>query len=354
MSTEIQTQGLTAQQSAAWLGLASAKNELCDRLARAELQAQAILTPLADSSDYKAIDEALATYKKMHASMVALRIGLTSKVEDGVIKPLMAYEKRVDPKNNEACKKMVEKSLSLRTADRLKCEMENSKAAEIASFKNHVTNQYLEAAQSYRQQLHKEITAHYAAALLANNAKCKDELMSVISNIRPQPLSKFVPKFLTREEMKDLFLLEKAPDYNSILLEMGEYIEAVFSNFESDVANAAAAISQREAADKLLAIKEDEKLKASQAINTLISKSSATFIVGPDIKKNLVVKVVDSEEWAKAVIAEFVTNMPYLGKYIRVKTWSSLSIGQMAEYLGKYATAEGVVLKNLEMVEVLK
>lgn len=146
----------------------------------------------------------------------------------------------------------------------------------------------------------------------------------------------------------------KAPAYSEILLEMPEYIESIFANFDSDLANATAAITFRESSDKLFELRESEKMQAHQAINKLVSVSSAAIINAPTIKKNMVVKVVDSEDWAKAVIAEFVINMPYLGKYIRVKSWSSLSIGQMADYLGRYTTETGVAFRNLELVEVLR
>ena len=64
--------------------------------------------------------------------------------------------------------------------------------------------------------------------------------------------------------------------------------------------------------------------------------------------------MVESEQWAKAVMAAFIVNLPNLGKWLRVKSWGNLKIGQMADYLGKLATETGVVFTGLEMEEVCK
>lgn len=353
MSTELQ-KVLSPEQSAAWLQMATIKNDLVESLTKAELKAQSVLMPLSDVSDYKTIDEALVAYKKMYAEMSEMRIAFTSQIDNGLISPLMAFEKRVNPKTNEQCLIMVKKSLDLRTEEKRKIDIENSKALEKTRFINHIDNEYMRIAQLYRLKMHKEITAHYNAALLAKNAKSKNEIMALLEQIKPDAITKFTSVLLSREELHELFLTTKAPAYSEILLEMQDYIESIFANFDSDLANATAAIAFRESSDKLFELQESEKMKAHQAINTLVSVSSAAIITAPTIKKNMVVKVVDSEIWAKAVIAEFVTNMPYLVKYIRVKSWSSLSIGQMADYLGRYSTDTGVAFRNLELVEVLR
>jgi hypothetical protein len=43
-----------------------------------------------------------------------------------------------------------------------------------------------------------------------------------------------------------------------------------------------------------------------------------------------------------------------LQKYIRVKSWSKLSIGQMGEYLAKFVTETGDLINSLQFEEVQK
>ena len=82
------------------------------------------------------------------------------------------------------------------------------------------------------------------------------------------------------------------------------------------------------------------------------TKPTAT-IAGPKIKKTLVVEVSENEGWAKAVIASYLLYFIDCAKYRR-GSFSKMSIGQMADQLGKLATENGVAYQNLNLVEIVK
>lgn len=204
MSTELQ-KVLSPDQSAAWLQMATIKNDLVERLTKSELKAQSVLMQLSDVIDYKTIDEALIQYKKIYAEMSEMRIAFTSQIDNGLLSPLMAFEKRVNPKTNEQCLIMVKKSLDIRTEEKRKIDIENSKSLEKASFISHIDNEYMRIAQQYRLKMYKEITAHYNAALLAKNAKSKNEIMALLEQIKPDAITKFTSVLLSRRSCWNYF-----------------------------------------------------------------------------------------------------------------------------------------------------
>jgi hypothetical protein len=128
----------------------------------------------------------------------------------------------------------------------------------------------------------------------------------------------------------------------------------IFVNYESDLANAAAAIEQRELDAKIAAKEIAHKLEAETAINTLISNASTPVVETPKIKVELKIEVINSPEWAQLIMTHFIANMPTLIKYVRVKTWDNLSIGQMATAISKHASETGETYKGILYSEICK
>ena len=55
-----------------------------------------------------------------------------------------------------------------------------------------------------------------------------------------------------------------------------------------------------------------------------------------------------------AVITNFVKNWQHVNKYVKVKSWAKLSIGQMADALSKHISETGETFANLETEEICK
>ena len=144
------------------------------------------------------------------------------------------------------------------------------------------------------------------------------------------------------------------PEWISYFDELIQELHATFANFASDIANADAAIKHQQDQAKLQEIEENKKAAEDMAITTLITASETVVLDTPKIKKTVEIVVVESEQWAKAVMAAFIINLPSLAKYIRVKSWSKLSIGQMATTLGQLATETGIVYNGLSFNEIEK
>lgn len=345
---------VTEAQAAAWVGLATQKNETAATLTKMELKAQSILQLVKDSKDFSDIDNALAEYRKAHTAIMEARKPFTGMIDAHVIQPLMAFEKRVDPKGNEMYTTLANRSLLLRKAEADKVAIQNAKNAEITAFKSHIHNEFTRVVHEWRIHIRKEIGAFYRTCLNLQSNEGIDQAKVFLAEIKAPAVNKFNAKYLSNEELQAIYAESNKPNYASYLAELMEEMDSMFANFASDVANAEAAIKHQEEQQALTAMAEQQEMQEDIAINTLIASSETVILDTPKIKKTVQVVIIESEAWAKAVMAAFIVNLPHLGKYIRVKSWSKLSIGQMAEYLGKLATDEGVTYNNLQLEELCK
>lgn len=102
-----------------------------------------------------------------------------------------------------------------------------------------------------------------------------------------------------------------------------------------------------------MAKETNDRLKESIAINTLVGMAETATIAGPKIKKTLVVEVSENEGWAKTVMMAYLKNFNDCKKYRR-GSFSKMSLGQMADQLGKLATETGIIYSALNFVEIVK
>ncbi len=347
---------VTKEQANAWVALAQEKNRLTFELSRMELAAQNILLRVQrEDAAHEAIDVALAEYRKVFTSLQEMRKPFTNQIDAGIVQPLMAFEKRVDPKNNGQYNALASRSLQLRKAEADKALLANAKNQEIASFKAHIANEFSKVVTEYRAIIRREFTGHYEKCLSDSVAdpdlhKVKELLRQIV----PPPVAKFNARYLTGEELLQIYNDSPKPNWQDYYDESMSDMDTLFSNYSSDLANAEAAIKHRKQEAALAEQEEANKAKEEQALNTLIATSETVVIEEPKIKRTVQITVVESEAWAKTVMASFITNIPKLTKYIRVKSWSKLSIGQMATYLSQYATDEGVAYPGLTLKEVEK
>ena len=151
---------------------------------------------------------------------------------------------------------------------------------------------------------------------------------------------------------KEIFNTIAKPNYKDIYNSFN--IEEHFANFESDKKNADAAIKNGKERQLLYEMQNNRALATETSLTTIIAASEVAEVVAPKIKREMKIVIEESERWAKAVIAEFIIRMPFLQKYIRVKSWSKLSVGQMGEYLAKFVTETGDLINSLKFEEVQK
>ena len=345
---------ISEAQAAAWLGMAEQKNIIAADLQTYELQAQGLLLPVQNSQLYSEIDAALAAYRKLHTDTVEHRKGFTNKIDAGIVQPLMAFEKRIDPKVNEAYVELTARSLSLRQQEAANAAAANVKNQAVANFKAHCVNEFYRVAEELRGKLRREIGHQYKLHLEQRISPTMEKIKELLKLIPIPPTAKFTGTVLSTEELGEIYKGLNKPDFADIFNDAFILLETTFANFDSDLANAAAAIAHQKEQEQLAEVQAAQTLAEEMAMNTLIATSETVVVDAPKVKKTLQITVIESELWAKTIMAAFITNMQFMTKYIKVKSWSKLSIGQMAEYLSKYSTEEGVQLKGLQYEEICK
>lgn len=348
----IHVQELTPEQSNAWLGMAMAKNQLVADLTRQELGAQSLLHAVPDT--HEAIDTAMAEYRKAHTNMVETRKTFTGLIDAGIVQPLMAFEKRVDPKSAEQYIALGNRSLQLRKEAADKAAKANAINQEIAAFKAHFQNEFFRVVAQYRADVRREIDSQYEYWLGQRISPELPKIHAHLGKIEAAGLNRFNAVHMTPEQMQETYAAIQQPTWSTIYSEMCEEANRVFANFDSDMANASAALAARKEESAMETHTEQKAAADEAAINTLITTAEVVTVETPTIKRNYTILVVESEQWAKTVMAAFITNLPSLAKYIRVKSWAKLTIGQMAEYLAKLATEGGAKAAGLTYNEVEK
>jgi hypothetical protein len=334
-------------QIEAWVQLAQKKNELTQKLANSELALQKILLDC-NVNDYKTIDEALAVYRKSHTSLIETRKEFTIIIDANIVQPLMQFEKRSDPKVNTLYIELTTTSLNLRQVAAKKAHEFQSIENEKNMFTNHCINEFLRIESKYIQDLNAQIDKDYANHLTNNFPVPNFKIIE--TNLRTvilDAMKKYVPVVITKEQMKELYRQIEQPKYNEILENKISMLSQIFINYATDLANASAAIEARELEAKIAAKEIAHKLEAETAINTLISNASTPIVETPKIKVELKIEVINSPEWAQLIMTHFIANMHTLVKYVRVKTWDNLSIGQMATAIAKHATDTGETYKGI-------
>lgn len=305
------------------------------------------------NATHQTIDEALAAYRKKVLDIVDYRKQFTNKITTGIIEPLMAFEKRMDPKTNEEYKLLEIASLDLRKHAAEQVKLANAKNQEISDFKIHLHNEFSKYVDAYRTEARKQINSFYATALKAKTKVGVEDALKFLKDIQIEPIAKFRNSILEKSEMLEIYNAFSKPNMEDAFTDMCDEFTELFEHFDAALLNADAALKAQEAKAMQMANEENQKLKESIAINTLVKMAETATIAGPKIKKTLVVEVSENEGWAKAVLGAYLMNFYDCAKYRR-GSFAKMSIGQMADQLGKLATENGVCFANLNLVEIVK
>jgi len=353
---KIETQSFqpTPEQMNAWSVMVRKKNELTQTLTTAELELQGILLSV-NVQDHKAIDEALATYRKKHGELKENRLTFTRLIEEKLFAPLMAFEKRAEPKTNEQYLKLDTTSLELRKAANEAAAKKQAYENEKARFLAHCANEFMRLEAQYINELNNQIDTTYSAFLTAAiNPPPISNVEVNMGAVKVGAMYKFDASLINKEEMQSLYLTLTPPNYAELLADKIEMLPQVFANYEIDLANAVAAIERRELDAKIQAQKVAEKIEAEASVNNLIATASAPQIETAKIKKELKIEPINSQAWAQLIMTQFIANLPTLVSYLRVKTWANVSIQQMADAMAKHATDTGETFKGIVYTEILK
>lgn len=326
-----------------WLQLGDAKTKVKTVLDNKFLEAQATIVKY-DTMEIKALQEAIAKYKKQAKELIDIRKGYT-KYMDNITDQMMSVEK--EAADWDVLKKAEARYLKLREdAEKITSEV-SAKTAELNKYKIHVANQYIRLETQYKSELEKKIADEYIKAIseeltedgLKDKTIILENSLYNVKVIEPIKFSSTIPegyKLLnTVEELGAAAGTIVKPDFKNIVSQYVLKMKEKFNMYWSDRANADAAKTfikdQAQEAENKLRVTEENTKAVNQLVNS--SSSSLTFSDIKPVSRKRVIVIKNDFAFAHKIISEFMLRIDSCKPRLKVKDWSNLKVSQMAAAL---------------------
>jgi len=344
---------LTPIQSG-WIKLADIKTALFNDLERAELAVQDYMNGI-EGNPLDVVQHNIKSAKIVMADAKAKRLEFTRMIDEKLITPATAFEKRMAEQIEQAT--AIE--LEMRKAAAENAGKQQAIANESAALKAHIVNEWFRIAAQYRHELERVTLESYSNCL--KNRVPVDQLQAMTSDMErilnawnlPE-FQKFERKLVSDGLAKEIYdSIEKYNPANDLKTAI-KNISVIWSTYANDLANADVAIESIEKHKQVAEMAFEMDLEFETATNALIAEAEMPVIETPKVKKEIKIKVDETEQWAKTIVSNFIRLWPYVNQYVRVKSWTKLTIGQMADALAKHINETGNVIPGIETIETCK
>ena len=341
----------TIQQG--WLKLAEIRIDLFDRLRLDELACQAELNRIQDLP-LERMQANLRNAKFNLSEAKRKRLEFTRMIDDKLTGPSMEFEKRMAAMIDEASKFELAARLDMESKAIESQLLQN----EIAQFKAHIINEWTRIAHEYRSNLQKIIDSSYINCIKAKNPveqvpAMVSDLQSIMSRFALGTFQKFDTRLIESEQALEIFHSIDKYNPDNDLAYYQTLAEERFAMYAHDLANSES-LAKLEQEQQIRVAQAEQELKADIATNTLIAQAETLIVETPKVKREIKIVVIESEAWAMAIMTNFIKNWQHVNKYVKVKSWAKLSIGQMADALAKHISETGETFANLQTEEVCK
>jgi hypothetical protein len=337
-----------------WLKLADIKTALFNDLQSAELVVQGYTKDL-ERMSLDEIQFNIKSAKQTFQDAKSRRLEFTRMIDEKLINPTMEFEKRMAA-NIEAAAAI---ELDARKKAAAEAEKEQQYMNEVAALKAHVVNEWFRIAAQYRYELNEITFDTYKNCLKARVPKDKIEHMTtdmvdILDRWKLPEFQKFERRFVPDGHAKEIYDSIDKYDPRADLDRAKMNVALIWAAYANDLVNVDATIEYMENEKATKAAEMKSEIALETATNTLIAEAETIIIDTPKVKKELKIVVVESEQWAKTIVANFVRLWPYCNKFVRVKSWSKLTIGQMADALAKHINETGNIIPGVETEEICK
>jgi hypothetical protein len=337
-----------------WLKLADIKTSLFDELQRAELAVQDYINGI-DGNPLDVIQHNIKSAKQVMSDAKSKRLEFTRMIDEKLINPTMEFEKRMAA-NIEAAAAI---ELEMRKQAAENAEKQQAIANEIAALKAHIVNEWFRIAAQYRHELERVTLESYSNCLKEKHPThaipaMVQDMKRILNEWKLPEFQKFERKLVSDGLAKEIYdSIEKynpADDLETAI----KNISVIWSTYANDLANVDVAIESIEKHKQVAEMAFEMDLEFETATNALIAEAETMIVETPKVKKEIKIKVDETEQWAKTIVSNFVRLWPYVNQYVRVKSWTKLTIGQMADALAKHINETGNVIPGIETIEVCK
>lgn len=344
---------LTPQQSG-WVKLSDIKSALFDELQRAELAVQDYINGI-EGNPLDVVQHNLKSAKQTLADAKTKRLEFTRMIDEKLITPTMEFEKRMAA-NIESGSAI---ELQMRKEAAEDAEKRQAYANEAAALKAHIVNEWFRIAAEYRFELERITLESYQNCLKAKHpvhsipAMVQDMKM-ILDGWKLPEFEKFERKLIPDGHAKEIY--DSIEKYNPAedLQTAKNNVSAVWSTYANDLANADAAIESIDQHKKLAEMALHVEIDLETSTNALIAEAETLIVETPKVKKELKIVSEETEQWAKTIVSNFVRLWPYCNKFVRVKSWQKLTIGQMADALVKHINETGNAIPGIQTEEICK
>jgi hypothetical protein len=344
---------LTPIQSG-WIKLADIKTSLFDELQRAELAVQDYMNGI-EGNPLDVVQHNIKSAKQVMADAKSKRLEFTRMIDEKLITPVTAFEKRMAEQIEQAT--AIELEMRKQAAEN--AEKQQAIANETAALKAHIVNEWFRIAAQYRHELERITLESYSNCLKEKHPPHSipamvQDMKRILNEWKLPEFQKFERKLISDGLAKEIYdSIEKynpADDLQTAI----KNISVIWSTYSNDLANADVAIESIEKHKQIAEMAFEMDLEFETATNALIAEAETLIVETPKVKKEIKIKVDETEQWAKTIVSNFIRLWPYVNQYVRVKSWTKLTIGQMADALAKHINETGNVIPGIETIEVCK
>jgi len=344
---------LTPIQSG-WIKLADIKTALFNDLERAELAVQAYMNGI-EGNPLDVVQHNIKSAKQVMADAKAKRLEFTRMIDEKLITPATAFEKRMAEQIEQAT--AIELEMRKQAAEN--AQKQQAIANETAALKAHIVNEWFRIAAQYRHELERVTLESYQNCLKEKHPTHSipamvQDMKRILNAWNLPEFQKFERKLVSDGLAKEIYdSIEKynpADDLETAI----KNISIIWSTYANDLANADVAIESIEKHKQIAEMAFEMDLEFETATNALIAEAETLIVETLKVKKEMKIVIDETEQWAKTIVSNFVRLWPYCNKYVRVKSWQKLTIGQMADALAKHVNETGNVIPGIEMIEVCK
>jgi hypothetical protein len=344
---------LTPVQSG-WIKLADIKTALFDELQRAELAVQDYMNGI-EGNPLDVVQHNLKSAKQVMADAKSKRLEFTRMIDEKLITPATAFEKRMAEQIEQAT--AIELEMRKQAAEN--AQKQQAIANETAALKAHIVNEWFRIAAQYRHDMERITLESYSNCLKEKHSPHSipamvQDMKRILNEWKLPEFQKFERKLVSDGLAKEIYdSIEKynpADDLETAI----KNISVIWSTYSNDLANADVAIESIEKHKQIAEMAFEMDLEFETATNALIAEAETLIVETPKVKKEIKIKVDETEQWAKTIVSNFVRLWPYVNQYVRVKSWTKLTIGQMADALAKHINETGNVIPGIETIETCK
>lgn len=343
-----------------WLKMADMKEKTFTELIKGELEIQQLLSNITQETALATVQEKLKKAKEVYEEKKARRLFLTNTIKEKLIDKSMEFERRSEVLIGTA----VGHELDLRK----KASDDNKKNADLnlekQKYAAHIKNEWTRIEAEYKIGLQKIINHYYTAALQpaakkmskAAQDKYFEKLKAELATFPLGAPVKFQRVLVSIEEAREIIAkaeyYDAQPDLDAAIASIAD----TFAMYDQDFKNKEAALKavKEKESQVIESIKQEQEQE--QSLNSLMSNTDVMVYSGGSgakttLKKRMVIVEENTEEWALAVLASFMSYFHQAKGALRVKTWPNLTVSQMAAAL---STLEGKKFPNLTLKEEVK